>query len=174
VRIADALSAARIVLTPPIAGAILAGWGPLAGTLLVAALATDFLDGWFARRRGGPSAHGRILDPVADKILAAGVLGALLAAGRAPAELVIVVLLRDAALVSLGWLRLREGAPVPAANAWGKAAFAALGVWIAGAAVGVRWPSAATAVVGALYVAAGFSYAAALPGAFGPAAEGKR
>lgn len=171
--VADLLSAARVALTLPVALAIAAGSGRLAAGLLVVALATDFLDGYFARRFGS-SALGRVLDPLADKILAAGTLGALLAGGRAPAELVIVVVLRDLALLAFGWLRCRSGAPAPAANLAGKIAFSALGVWILGAVAGMPWPSGATAAIGALYVGAGLSYAGRLPLPFRRAAEGKR
>jgi CDP-diacylglycerol--glycerol-3-phosphate 3-phosphatidyltransferase len=174
VRIADILSASRIALTLPVALAIRAGSVPSAAALLVAALATDFLDGWFARRARTDSLLGRVLDPLADKVLAAGTLGALLAAGRAPAELVVVVILRDLTLLSFAWLRWRAAADVPPANRWGKVAFALLGVWIAGSVLGVAWPGWAAAAVGAIYVAAGLSYAARLPAPVGRAAEGKR
>ena len=171
---ADLLSLARVALTLPLVLAILAGAPLAAGLLLFAALATDFLDGHVARRQGGGTARGRILDPLADKVLAAGALCALLAVGRAPAELVLVVVLRDLALLLLGWLRLRDGAPVPAANRAGKVAFTALGTWIAGTVVGVPWPPFAAAAVGILYAVAGFSYAARLPAPVSRAAEGKR
>jgi cardiolipin synthase (CMP-forming) len=36
---------------------------------LTVALATDWFDGWLARRSGRSSAMGSLLDPVADKIL---------------------------------------------------------------------------------------------------------
>jgi CDP-diacylglycerol--glycerol-3-phosphate 3-phosphatidyltransferase len=174
VRLADLFSLARIALTPPLALAILAGHAAAAGVILVAALATDFLDGHFARRTGSSTELGRVLDPVADKVLAAGALGALLAAGRVPAELVIVIVLRDAALLAFGWLRTRAGLPVPTANAFGKVAFTALGVWLAGLVLGWSWPAWAPGFVAALYVAAGLSYAARLPLPFRGAAEGKR
>lgn len=173
-RAADLVSASRAALAVPLAFAILADARPAAGALFAVALATDFLDGCLARRAGGGTALGRILDPVADKVLAAGALGALLAAGRVPAELVVVVVLRDAALLAFGWLRVRDGGSVPPANRAGKIAFALLGIWIAGAIVGVPWPPFAAAAVGTAYAAAGFAYAARLPSAFGRAAEGKR
>ena len=172
-RIADVLSLSRIALTVPLAVAILGHQSLAAGVILGVALATDFFDGWFARRSGSTD-RGRILDPLADKVLAAGALGALFLAGRAPAELVYVVVLRDAVLLAFGWLRMRAGLPVPTANAFGKVAFTTLGVWLAGAVVGWRWPAWAPAFVGATYVAAGLSYLARLPLPVRRAAEGKR
>jgi CDP-diacylglycerol--glycerol-3-phosphate 3-phosphatidyltransferase len=174
VRIADALSIARIVLTLPLAFAILAGRSTLAGAIAVVALSTDFFDGYFARRSHSSSSLGRVLDPLADKVLAAGALGALLAAGRVPAELVVVVIVRDVVLLAFGWVRIRGGAPAPAANTLGKVAFTTLGVFLAGAVAGVRWPAWAPGLVGGLYVVAGLSYATRLPAPFRRAVEGKR
>ncbi len=171
---ADLVSLSRIVLTIPVALAILVDARALATVLFVTALGTDFLDGQLARRAGSGTALGRILDPVADKVLAAGVLGALLAAGRVPAELVLVVVLRDAALLAFGWLRVRDGGGVPPASRAGKVAFTLLGVWTLGAVAGVPWPPFAAAVVGVAYAAAGFGYAPRLASPFGRAAEGKR
>lgn len=173
-RIADLLSGARIALTLPLAFAILHGQSSFAGAILAIAVATDFFDGWFARRSGSSSDLGRILDPLADKVLAAGALGALFVVGRAPAELVYVVVLRDVALLAFGWLRLRAGMPVPTANTFGKVAFTTLGVWLAGEVVGWRWPAWAPALVGVTYVAAGLSYATRMPLPVRRAVEGKR
>jgi phosphatidylglycerophosphate synthase len=173
VRAADALSLARVALTPLLVLAILADRTPLAIALAVVALATDFVDGYLARRNGS-SPLGRVLDPLADKLLAAGSLGALLAVGRVPAELVAAVVVRDGVLLAFGWIRLRGGESLPAPNALGKVAFTALGVFMAGAVAGVRWPVWAPGLVGTVYVLAGVSYAGRLPAPFRRTAEGKR
>ncbi len=172
-RLPDLLSFARIVLTAPIALAIARGANALALMLLAVALATDFLDGHFARRTRS-TAFGRVLDPVADKLLVAGTLAALLAAGRVAPELVGLVVLRDIALLAVGWLRWRAAAPIPAASPLGKVAFGALGVWLAGAVAGWPWPGWAAALVAVLYVGAGFGYATAVSSPLGRAAEGKQ
>jgi cardiolipin synthase len=49
-------------------------WGGLAFLLYVAAAASDWVDGYLARRLNMGSALGRMLDPIADKLL----VGALL------------------------------------------------------------------------------------------------
>ncbi len=171
---ADLVSASRLLLTVPLVLGILGDARGLAVGLFLVALGTDFLDGHLARRAGSGTPLGRILDPVADKVLAAGALGALLVAGRAPAELVVVVVLRDAALLAFGWLRLRDGGGIPAANRAGKVAFTLLGLWTLGAVAGVPWPPFTAAVVGVAYAAAGFGYAPRLASPLGRAAEGKR
>jgi CDP-diacylglycerol--glycerol-3-phosphate 3-phosphatidyltransferase len=78
------LTYGRLVAVPVVAGLILWGgdaarWTALA--LFIAAAITDFFDGYLARRWGQQSALGRMLDPIADKVLVAAVL-LVLAADR--------------------------------------------------------------------------------------------
>ena len=54
-------------------------WAMFAGTLFVAASITDYLDGYLARARNETSAFGRLLDPIADKLLVATALVVILA-----------------------------------------------------------------------------------------------
>ena len=49
-------------------------WAMIAGTLFVAASITDYLDGYLARARNETSSFGRLLDPIADKLLVATAL----------------------------------------------------------------------------------------------------
>lgn len=51
----------------------------LAGILFIAASVTDYYDGKLARERGEVSAFGRLLDPIADKLLVASALVVILA-----------------------------------------------------------------------------------------------
>ena len=66
------LTIARIVAIPVIVFLILTGWEPfrwLALILYVAAAITDWLDGFLARRMKASSDLGKMLDPIADKLL---------------------------------------------------------------------------------------------------------
>lgn len=54
-------------------------WAMLAGILFVAAFVTDYLDGYLARAWNETSAFGRLLDPIADKLLVATALVVILA-----------------------------------------------------------------------------------------------
>ena len=54
-------------------------WAMLAGILFVAASITDYLDGYLARAWTETSAFGRLLDPIADKLLVATALVVILA-----------------------------------------------------------------------------------------------
>jgi cardiolipin synthase len=73
--------------------------------LVVGAAASDLVDGTFARWLGADGPTGRVLDPVADKVVVVGVLATLLVRGLiAPGELVLLAL-RDVAVVSgVAWL----------------------------------------------------------------------
>jgi phosphatidylglycerophosphate synthase len=144
-------------------------WGILSGNREVAfatvgvALLTDVLDGWLARRSRQVTEFGRALDPVADKIFAVGVLGALVAKGQVPKELLAVVVARDLAIVAWAVRRIRAGKGTPVSNRPGKTAFALLGIYALGMAV--EWPffDAAGPWVVVLYVLAGLTYACQSP-----------
>lgn len=68
-RIADVLSGMRLLLIPVVWVAALLGWGRLVGLGLLVAGATDFFDGYMARRLGQVSASGARLDSLADNLL---------------------------------------------------------------------------------------------------------
>jgi cardiolipin synthase len=70
----------------------------------VPAQVTDWLDGYVARKQGLTSALGSYLDPLADKILIGCVVGALAAKALIPTWVAAVVIGRDVALVSGGFL----------------------------------------------------------------------
>jgi cardiolipin synthase len=87
---------ARIVLILPFAILFLNGspatrWGALA--LFLVAAATDWVDGYLARRLNQGSDFGRMLDPIADKLLVAAVIVLLIATGGIAGWTVVAALL---------------------------------------------------------------------------------
>lgn len=76
-----------------------------AGALLAFLGATDFLDGYIARRYHQISDLGKVLDPVADRLLFFVGVGGILLDGSVPAWFAIAVLTREA-LVAVGTLAL--------------------------------------------------------------------
>lgn len=109
--LANALSLLRIALAPVILYSLRedggqAGLGTLA--LLGLAGATDLLDGIAARRLDQVSRLGRVLDPLADKIFLLSACAALVAWGSFPAWLLLLQLVRDAAILGAGALLLRR------------------------------------------------------------------
>ena len=92
------LTLSRIGVIPPIIGLLywdnpLAGW-IACGVFALAGL-TDFFDGYFARSRRQSSRVGRMLDPIADKLLVTSVLLMLVAFDRAPAIAALIILCRE-------------------------------------------------------------------------------
>ena len=75
--LANATSALRLVLVPASVYAVFAGHWMLAAAIFVAAVASDFLDGFIARWRGTVSALGGVLDHAADAIYVAVTLWAI-------------------------------------------------------------------------------------------------
>lgn len=76
------LTISRIVVIPLIFLSIYFtsySWAMFAGILFVVASITDYFDGYLARARNQTSAFGRLLDPIADKLLVATALVVILA-----------------------------------------------------------------------------------------------
>jgi CDP-diacylglycerol---glycerol-3-phosphate 3-phosphatidyltransferase len=77
VNLPNALTVTRIALTPPVAALpFIDTWSArlAAFVLFVVAGVTDYLDGRFARSRGDETDLGKILDPLADKLLLVGTM----------------------------------------------------------------------------------------------------
>jgi len=91
-------------------------WASL--VFLVAAL-TDLLDGYLARRRGEVTRLGKLLDPVADKLLILAGLVMLVERSLVPAWIVIIILGREMAITGLRAMAAADGVVMPA-DRWGK------------------------------------------------------
>ena len=89
----------------------------------IAAAVTDIVDGWLARRGGAVTQIGKLLDPVADKLLVSTALVVLLAMGRIPiwaTWMVVVIVGRELAVTGLRGIASAAG-HVMAASWIGKA-----------------------------------------------------
>ncbi|HMV04542.1 MAG TPA: CDP-diacylglycerol--glycerol-3-phosphate 3-phosphatidyltransferase [Accumulibacter sp.] len=83
----------------------------LAATLIfVVAAATDWLDGYLARRWQQTSAFGAFLDPVADKLMVAAALIVLVWLGRLDAVLAVIIIGREITISALREWMARIGA----------------------------------------------------------------
>ena len=90
-------------------------WGSLlAGLFFCLAAVTDFLDGFFARRYGAVTALGKMLDPLADKILISSAMIMLIPLGRIPVWMVIVIIAREMAVTALRGMAVNEGIVIQA------------------------------------------------------------
>lgn len=89
----------RILMVYPVAHWILTGRYPAVMALFAVAAFTDALDGFLAKRFGWTSELGKVLDPLADKLLLLTVFICLSIVGIAPWWLTALVLLRDLVIV---------------------------------------------------------------------------
>ncbi|MFQ5839555.1 MAG: CDP-diacylglycerol--glycerol-3-phosphate 3-phosphatidyltransferase [Candidatus Methylomirabilales bacterium] len=87
--------------------------------VFLAAVLTDLLDGHIARRTRQVTTLGKLLDPIADKLLIASALVSLVQVGRVPAWMVVLVVGRDLAVTGLRGIAASRGIII-AASEWGK------------------------------------------------------
>jgi len=159
----NALSLARMAALPPVLYLLRRGdpqsdrW---ALAILLVAGATDLLDGWVARRRGAVSASGKVVDPLADKVLIGGLVIYLALSREFPMWLLVAIVARDVALMAGAWLFFRRDKLVFAADWTGKWTTFFLGILIL--AHILEWRGAylpltvlATAALAATYVSYG-------------------
>lgn len=90
------------------------------GVFLVAG-ATDFLDGYIARKHNLVTNFGKLMDPLADKLMLVTALTCLMASGLVPLWVVLVVVAKELLMVIGGYWMLRHGTVVQA-HIIGKAA----------------------------------------------------
>jgi len=113
VNLPNSLTLARIFLIPFVFVVLLtrqmhnwAYWG--AGLFLAAAL-TDLFDGYLARRRKQVTTLGRLLDPIADKLLISSALISLVQLRIAPAWMVVIIIGREFAVSGMRSIAASEG-----------------------------------------------------------------
>ena len=169
--LADQLTVARIVATPFVVVLFIwefPGHAYWATGLFIAAMATDQIDGWLARRRGTSSALGTLLDPVADKVLVLAALVMLIGEGVAPAWMIALIVVREILVSGLRLAAVERGVVLGArdlgrAKTWVQALAAAVaGLAAAGAwSNDVAWWALLLAVV-ATWVS-GLDYARVAP-----------
>jgi CDP-diacylglycerol--glycerol-3-phosphate 3-phosphatidyltransferase len=110
VHLADQLTAARALSVPVVV--VLFAWdfsghAYWATAVFAVAMATDWLDGWYARRTARSSNLGRLLDPVADKLLVMATFVMLV--GIVPAWMVAAIVAREFLLTGLRLAALERG-----------------------------------------------------------------
>lgn len=95
-------------------------WSNVAATIIfIFAGVSDFLDGYIARKYNMITDLGKILDPIADKILVAAALIALIDLDRLFWWIAVIMLARDFTMEALRNLAASKGIII-AAGIWGK------------------------------------------------------
>lgn len=88
----------------------------IAAILYLIASVGDGIDGYLARSRDQVSVLGKFLDPVADKLMVTAVMVFMVALGRVPAWLVVVLVARDFAITGLRSIASSEGIVIAASR----------------------------------------------------------
>ncbi|MDR0357259.1 MAG: CDP-diacylglycerol--glycerol-3-phosphate 3-phosphatidyltransferase [Clostridiales Family XIII bacterium] len=136
----NTLTMIRIALIPVFVAFLLNGYSYAAAGIFIAAAATDALDGYIARKKNLVTNFGKLMDPLADKLLVVSALACLTELGEIASWMVIVILAREFMITGLRSVAAGEGVII-AAGASGKWKTAAQ--MIAIAAVLLRnWPFA--------------------------------
>jgi CDP-diacylglycerol---glycerol-3-phosphate 3-phosphatidyltransferase len=87
--------------------------------ILLAAAATDAMDGYIARKRREITTLGILLDPIADKLLISAAFISLVQMGLVPAWMVVIIIGREFIVVGLREIAVAEGLIIPA-SVFGK------------------------------------------------------
>ncbi|ANF31096.1 CDP-diacylglycerol--glycerol-3-phosphate 3-phosphatidyltransferase [Leifsonia xyli] len=120
----NVITVVRILLAPLFVWMLLADGGDdgllrwAAAALFILAIATDGVDGALARRNGQVTDLGKLLDPIADKVLTGGALIALSILNELPWWVTIVILVREIGITVYRFVVIRQG--VIAASRGGK------------------------------------------------------
>ncbi|MBF0497482.1 MAG: CDP-diacylglycerol--glycerol-3-phosphate 3-phosphatidyltransferase [Deltaproteobacteria bacterium] len=86
----------------------------LAAVFFIVGAGTDVLDGYLARRRNIVTKLGKLLDPLADKLLVSAGLIMLIPLGRVPAWAVFVIIAREISVTGLRAIAAAEGIVIQA------------------------------------------------------------
>lgn len=123
--LASWVTSIRFLLAPLIYWWLVSGtsWG-IGGAVVFLTLAalSDVVDGWVARARNEVSELGKVIDPLADKLVIVAALLGLAGAWGLPYWMVFLYLAKELVQVLAGLFLIRKFKQVIPANQWGKAA----------------------------------------------------
>jgi CDP-diacylglycerol--glycerol-3-phosphate 3-phosphatidyltransferase len=118
----NVLTVLRIMLVPVVVVALLGNTPSgdvLAAVVFALASLTDFVDGRLARARGSITTFGKLMDPLADKLLIIAALLSLVSLGRLEAWVAMVIITRELAVTMLR-LGATQAGVVIGASIFGK------------------------------------------------------
>jgi len=120
VNIANKLTISRIVLTFVFMFFLFSKgltFKILALATFVAASVTDFLDGWLAKKRNEVSDFGKLMDPIADKVLTLSAFLAFVEMKLIPAWIVVIIVFREFVITGLRLVALAKREVIEAETA---------------------------------------------------------
>ncbi len=117
------LTLLRVIMVPLFMAFMMYDWFAysrlVAALVFVLAFATDWLDGYLARKNNQVTNFGKIMDPLADKMLTTAALVCLNATGDVSAWVTVIILAREFIVSGVRIAAASEG-NVIAASIWGK------------------------------------------------------
>jgi CDP-diacylglycerol---glycerol-3-phosphate 3-phosphatidyltransferase len=117
INVPNVLTVLRILLVPVLVVALTTGLkngDTIAAIVFALAAATDGLDGYIARSRKSITTFGKVMDPIADKMLITAALVGLVSLNRLAAWVAMVIIAREFAVSSLRVAAAQQGAIIPA------------------------------------------------------------
>jgi CDP-diacylglycerol--glycerol-3-phosphate 3-phosphatidyltransferase len=111
------LTVLRIMLVPVLVVALLGNTPAgdvLAAVVFALASLTDFVDGWLARSRDSITTFGKLMDPLADKLLVVGALLCLVSLHRLEGWVAMVIIARELAVTVLRTGAAQQGVVIVA------------------------------------------------------------
>jgi CDP-diacylglycerol--glycerol-3-phosphate 3-phosphatidyltransferase len=164
VNLPNALTALRILLVPLLVVVLLTRLehGLLLGAgIFGLGVLTDYLDGYFARRRNQVTRLGILLDPLADKLLTASAFLSLVELDAVPAWMVMIILGREFVITGLRNVAAARGLLIPA-SALGKGKMVSQVVSILLLLLAIRYPALKLPALAALWVVVALAVISAL------------
>jgi CDP-diacylglycerol--glycerol-3-phosphate 3-phosphatidyltransferase len=122
VNLPNVLTVLRILLVPVVVVALLdetPNGDLLAAIVFALPSLTDWVDGYLARSRGSITTFGKLMDPIADKLLVVAALVSLVSLDRLQAWVAMVIIARELAVTMSRMAATGQGVVI-AANRWGK------------------------------------------------------
>src|ERR671918_641594 len=113
----NTLTVIRILLVPVVVVALLdetPNGDAIAAAVFALAAFTDTLDGYIARQRDAVTTFGKLMDPIADKLLVAASLIALVSLERLDAWVAMVIIAREFAVTGLRLVAAERGVVIHA------------------------------------------------------------
>ena len=115
----NALTLVRILLVPVLVVALTVetpGGTTIAAAVFAVAALTDGLDGYIARSRQAVTTFGKVMDPVADKLMIAAALISLVSLDRLAGWVAMVIIAREFAVSGLRIAAGQQGVVIPASG----------------------------------------------------------
>jgi CDP-diacylglycerol---glycerol-3-phosphate 3-phosphatidyltransferase len=115
----NALTLIRILLVPVLVVALTVespGGSTIAAIVFAIAALTDGLDGYIARSRQSVTTFGKVMDPVADKLMIAAALISLVSLDRLAGWVAMVIIAREFAVSGLRIAAGQQGVVIPASG----------------------------------------------------------